>query len=122
MFQSPGTFNVGELSKSYSIRSDFDVGFRVFEVTVIAWLITVVVITRFVRIDDRLPGAVKTDRLAAFGVCDQTDLLCLHGRNQRERLCLKSQDGPWIGSVQGAVATWSNHRNQEILEISHADH
>ena len=26
-----------------------------------------------------------------------------------------------IGSVQGAVATWSNRRNQESLEISHAD-
>jgi len=23
------------------------------------------------------------------------------------RLCLKSQDRTWIGSVQGAVATWS---------------
>jgi len=27
-------------------------------------------------------------------------------------------DDTWIGSVQGAVATWSNHRNQKSLEIS----
>src|ERR1044072_3623777 len=28
----------------------------------------------------------------------------------------------WTGSVQGAVATWSNHRSHESLGISHADH
>ena len=27
-----------------------------------------------------------------------------------------------IGSVQGAVATWSNHGSKKSLGISHADH
>jgi len=31
----------------------------------------------------------------------------LRGRPDVEMACLKSQDGAWIGSVQGAVATWS---------------
>jgi len=32
------------------------------------------------------------------------------------RLCLKSLSRTWIGSVQGAVATWSNRGSQELLE------
>jgi|SRR5215212_1750722 len=43
-------------------------------------------------------------------------------RNLTESLCLKSRSRTWIGSVQGAVATWSNHGSQKSLEISHADH
>ena len=30
-------------------------------------------------------------------------------------LCLKRRNRTWIGSVQGAVATWSNHWSQESL-------
>ena len=31
------------------------------------------------------------------------------------RLCLKSMNCTWSGSVQGAVATWSNRGSQELL-------
>src|SRR5215213_5717853 len=30
-------------------------------------------------------------------------------------LCLKSRNHTWSGSVQGAVATWSNHGREEII-------
>jgi len=30
----------------------------------------------------------------------------------RTKLCFKSRSFTWIGSVQGAVATWSTHRCQ----------
>ena len=36
------------------------------------------------------------------------------------RIFLKSTNRAWIGSVQGAVATWSNHGSQESLGVSHA--
>ena len=31
--------------------------------------------------------------------------------NSPDALCLKSTNHTWIGSVQGAVATWSNHQS-----------
>ena len=38
-------------------------------------------------------------------------LLSLHGKG----LCLKSSNRTWTGSVQGAVATWSNHGSQMLI-------
>ena len=32
-----------------------------------------------------------------------------------QRLCLKSLIRTWIGSVQGAIATWSNEKESKLL-------
>ena len=48
----------------------------------------------------------ETDRLQEFPEL---------GRSVPEWLCLKSRNLTWTGSVQGAVATWSNYGIQESL-------
>jgi len=57
----------------------------VLEITIVAWLITVVVVTRLVRIDDDLPLTVEIDRLASVCIRDQICLLGVDGRRQSEQ-------------------------------------
>ena len=75
---------IAELSKSYSIRSLLRFRFGVLEIAIVAWLIAIVVKAGLIRIDDRLPLAVEADGLAAVGICDQINLLCLRTRDKRE--------------------------------------
>src|SRR5262249_20251949 len=59
--------------------------FGVLEIAVLARLITIVVKTRFVRVDDRLPLAVKTRGLSCICIGNHTDLLCLRGERKCEQ-------------------------------------
>src|SRR5204863_9527010 len=69
----------------------FALGFGIFEVAVVAWLITVVVVAGFVGVDDRLPLTIETGGLTAVNVCDQTDLLRSYTGNSREQAQEKKQ-------------------------------
>src|SRR5262249_37215166 len=68
-------------------------GLGVFEIAVGAWLITIVVVSGFIGIDDDFPLAVKADGLAAIRVHDQTDLLSADGGENRQNQNAK-QDEP----------------------------
>ena len=44
--------------------------FGIFEIAVGAWLVTIIIVARFVRIDDCSPLSIKADGLSAVRVCD----------------------------------------------------
>src|ERR1041384_1563775 len=62
------------------------------------------------RVFKRLPHPARLQkRFNDYASSKKCGFLWLHG------LCLKSKNRTWTGSVQGAIATWSN-------QISQADH
>ncbi len=99
-----------DLQRAWLVEVVFDqitfrLRFSVLEVTVVTWLITVVVEARLIWIDNHLPLSIKANCFPAICVCDQTNLLRCHRRDQDQQQDNQKCFHKWKVIHRGAMIT-----------------